>query len=325
MMNRHHIIEIVRHPHLLNEQTLSDIRIILDEYPFFQAARMLWINNLHILDHIRYNNELKLAAIHIPDRAKLYELLHSESEKTLFETSLVTEIAQQNEVVSLNGESTGEDVITKCRPMDKPMAKAVVSDYFDVDDTIDTFLGDKLDFSKLHHKKEEELKPVFPLVEDNMVLPSADLLDYERSDSNFFSLTDSETEINRDEFRSFSAWLKVLRQQPVPKIKDSIVNPPVTAKGEKRNLIDDFLQKGTKSRIRIVGDAAKVGENEDFSLKSLQENEDLMTETLANIYIGQKQFSKAIEIFERLRLKYPEKSIYFARRIKELEEQISNQ
>jgi hypothetical protein len=50
-----------------------------------------------------------------------------------------------------------------------------------------------------------------------------------------------------------------------------------------------------------------------------------MTETLANIFIQQKHFSKAMEIFERLGLKYPEKNIYFARRIKELEEQINNQ
>jgi tetratricopeptide (TPR) repeat protein len=50
----------------------------------------------------------------------------------------------------------------------------------------------------------------------------------------------------------------------------------------------------------------------------LQNNQDLATETLADIYIRQGHTKKAIEIYERLILKYPEKHVYFASRIERL-------
>lgn len=52
---------------------------------------------------------------------------------------------------------------------------------------------------------------------------------------------------------------------------------------------------------------------------SVQENDDLVTETLANIYADQENYEKAINAFEKLKLKYPEKRIYFAGRIKEIQ------
>lgn len=52
--------------------------------------------------------------------------------------------------------------------------------------------------------------------------------------------------------------------------------------------------------------------------------EDLLTESLAKIYIKQKRYYKAIEIIRRLSLKYPEKSIYFADQIRFLEKLVTN-
>ena len=51
--------------------------------------------------------------------------------------------------------------------------------------------------------------------------------------------------------------------------------------------------------------------------------ESLMTETLARIYLEQKQYEKAIQAYKILSLKYPEKSGFFAdqiRAIKEIQE-----
>ena len=61
---------------MLNQDTLDSIKVILDEYPFFDVGRLLWIKNLRVLDHIRYNNELKLAAIF---QTGSYELIFSAS------------------------------------------------------------------------------------------------------------------------------------------------------------------------------------------------------------------------------------------------------
>ena len=90
------------------------------------------------------------------------------------------------------------------------------------------------------------------------------------------------------------------------------------------DLIESFLNNSGNEK-RILPREEKEVTNEDFSTNSVADSEDLMTETLANIHIKQERYEKAIEIFERLSLKYPEKSVYFARRIKEMEDLINNQ
>lgn len=65
-----------------------------------------------------------------------------------------------------------------------------------------------------------------------------------------------------------------------------------------------------------------LGEQEMASWEVLPEY--AFTETLARIYIKQKKYEQAVEIFRSLMLKNPEKSIYFADRIRFLEKVINH-
>ena len=56
----------------------------------------------------------------------------------------------------------------------------------------------------------------------------------------------------------------------------------------------------------------------NMARKSVQESDELVTETLAAIYAQQGNFEKAISFYEKLSLKIPEKSAYFAALIKDL-------
>ena len=78
-------------------------------------------------------------------------------------------------------------------------------------------------------------------------------------------------------------------------------------------LIDNFL----KSTERIIPDKDLKNE-EDLSEKSWSSNDELMTETLAKVFVKQKKFKKAIEAYQILSLKYPEKNSLFANQIKEI-------
>ena len=88
------------------------------------------------------------------------------------------------------------------------------------------------------------------------------------------------------------------------------------------SLIDRFLSsnKGSMRRNSIDETLTENRSHEDVLERSMAEDDELVTETLANIYFQQKNYVKAIQSFKKLSLKYPEKSIYFASRIKEAED-----
>ncbi|MDR1645527.1 MAG: hypothetical protein LBS05_06880 [Tannerellaceae bacterium] len=60
---------------LLNNETLPELKQVVDDYPYFHTARMLYLKNLAILNDVRFGVELKKTAIYIPDRRMLYMLI----------------------------------------------------------------------------------------------------------------------------------------------------------------------------------------------------------------------------------------------------------
>ena len=59
--------------------------------------------------------------------------------------------------------------------------------------------------------------------------------------------------------------------------------------------------------------------NENKAKKSSEDSDELITETLARIYTEQMLYPKAITAYKKLMLKFPEKSLYFAGQIEQLE------
>jgi len=82
---------------------------------------------------------------------------------------------------------------------------------------------------------------------------------------------------------------------------------------EKMDLIDQFIRKPPRFRP-----SRKDHKTLDMSKISEAGDSSIITETLAQVYRQQKHYDKAIQAYEILRLKYPEKSGLFADRILEI-------
>ena len=102
----------------------------------------------------------------------------------------------------------------------------------------------------------------------------------------------------------FSEWAMFLKSKKESSKKNNLDN---------FQLFDDFL----KSTERIIPDK-NFKNKQDLSKKSWSSNDELMTETLAKVFVKQKKFRKAIEAYEILGLKYPEKNSLFANQIKRI-------
>ena len=85
------------------------------------------------------------------------------------------------------------------------------------------------------------------------------------------------------------------------------------------DLIDRFIR--LNPRIEVSRDHAPAPA-EDLSEKHISKSGGFISETLARIYIDQGYYSRAIDIYEKLCLKYPEKSSYFADQINKIEDLI---
>lgn len=83
-------------------------------------------------------------------------------------------------------------------------------------------------------------------------------------------------------------------------------------------LIDRFLKE--EPRIRPKRD---VSSQENLAEKNTTIPEDIGTETLAEIFVKQGLHEKALDIYQKLSLKFPKKSSYFAEKIKSLKNDIN--
>lgn len=83
-------------------------------------------------------------------------------------------------------------------------------------------------------------------------------------------------------------------------------------------IISRFLRKGD---YRIVAEEGEVDGCDVLTEAELDDEDDLVSEELAEIYLSQGLKSQAIEIFRKLSLLNTEKSVYFAEKIEKIEKE----
>ena len=71
------IRELATNPSLLNEETLPELKDLLEKYPFFQLVRLLYVANLYKLHAQNFGVELRKASVFVPDRNALFALTES--------------------------------------------------------------------------------------------------------------------------------------------------------------------------------------------------------------------------------------------------------
>ncbi len=106
--------------------------------------------------------------------------------------------------------------------------------------------------------------------------------------------------------------------------ESSLCAAPIDAGGllsvSSDELIDRFLEE---ENLRIVAEEGEPDEEVRIT-PELAENEELVSESLAEIYLAQGLPDRAVAIYHKLSLLNPEKSVYFAELIDRIEKQKNN-
>jgi len=167
---------------------------------------------------------------------------------------------------------------------------------------------------------EVERESLYDLIPEPIVyqLETADLPELPTKE-----IEEKEETIEPEEL-SFSEWLEYTETEK----SDSEEVETVKLKSKKRQssrsnieLVDHFLsQQSGKPKER-----AEFFNPQKAGAKSLEEDFTVVSETLATIYFQQEKYELAKQSYEALSLKYPEKSVYFAARLKEIDDKLNSE
>ena len=155
----------------------------------------------------------------------------------------------------------------------------------------------------------------------------------ERVESNFVLNTSSEEKKSEDKLveededsLSFVDWLKHVDdgETIAIKTKEEKMAEPV-GKTDKKLGAFELIDKFIKEEPKIARPKVEFYNPVNKAKQSVAEDITFVSETLAKIYVLQGNYIKALQAYENLHLKYPEKRLYFAAQIKNLRKLINQQ
>lgn len=119
---------------------------------------------------------------------------------------------------------------------------------------------------------------------------------------------------------SFTDWLKHASNVNEPAVEENKLDESSSKKAA-ADLIDKFLRE----EPRMSKPKTEFYNPVNMAKQSVAEDITFVSETLAKIFVLQGNYIKALKAYENLRLKYPEKRLYFAAQIKNLRKLINQQ
>ncbi|PKP31963.1 MAG: hypothetical protein CVT99_07075 [Bacteroidetes bacterium HGW-Bacteroidetes-16] len=108
-------------------------------------------------------------------------------------------------------------------------------------------------------------------------------------------------------------------QSPTNILVEPVEKLDAVKEKSKEELLDEFI----KNQPSITRPKAAFYNPLEVAKESIVDQENIISETLATIYYDQGHLQKAIKIYQKLSLKYPEKSTYFAALIQKAEKELN--
>lgn len=306
-MEKETLYKLIEDPALIDRHRVDMLNKLIEQYPYFYGARLYHLIGLKNLESDLFQEELKKVSALSPNRHQLFLTLNPPvQQKPVEEPTTPTPETTEDEVepnVPLfqidDSQDQGVEVVTE-----------IVPEKIDTEETIATEgvlleLGDPK--APRTPKTDEELY-VNPLLY-TLEVPEGFVETDPLAAVGFgrFNREDRETSEGMVESHKVQSTEEETSQE------QTLLN--------QSTLIDRFIEADPrilpKDRIEDL-----PREQIDISLESIKESEDNISELLAEIFYAQGHYKRAIAIYDKLSLKFPDKSAYFAIQIKKIKDQL---
>lgn len=340
-MKREQFINYMLHPEELKGESAVALNSLLKEFPYFQSAQLLYLKTLHNEKSVHYQSQLKIAAAYSANRKSLYFLINGEPQKKekkpdlpetfpiheneVLETMEIQAVEENSQskveiaiALATNEANTTQDnsnepniaeINASILPIQEHIEiKTPESTSEKIPSTAQSIAPEILELNTevmseaLSAKLSNELINLPEKLSDQEknIVPSAPVIAPEIA-----------KEI-RIEHHSFLDWLKISQLQKITTPEQKVVAVDLKPeKEEKKILIEKFIS----TEPRIVPKKQEFYNPINKARQSVMENDFIVSETLAKVYLKQGNFQKALKSYEILSLKFPEKSSYFAAQI----------
>ena len=302
-MNRNDFLSMIENKGPADRHMIGEVNELIHIFPYFQSAYMLLLKGLQNTADVKFENQLRLSAMHIADREVLYYLLKKEPvaeqkpEPEVKIPEIQTITTGDTEQTVIDSGKSSNDLINKIEKSDSEGGKDDAGKDRSILVSVET--GNKDSDATILLIDEES-----GTVEEKIIYMDPGFSGHEQTD-----LLELDLESG-----------KLTESSEAPIIADEeIQKEQKTARQLQSDLIDRFISENPKIEPRKEKSDAPV---EDISKPFIEEKGEFVTETLARIYIRQGYYSRAVNIYEKLSLKFPEKSSYFASQIEKVKELI---
>ncbi|MDN3492856.1 hypothetical protein [Winogradskyella bathintestinalis] len=308
---------LLEHPEAVTASQTEMLSSAIKDFPYFQPLRALYLKGLKQIESYKYNNALKVTAAHTADRSVLFDYITSNS----FNQNKISDQIKQNieHIKSIVVNEVDDISVNKSVTIDDALKEQIKA----TEGVLDPGLFEVKPLPKPTLEIRESR------IEDSILSVDVKNITAEKQLN-----IGKPLEFDKTENHSFTEWLKITSFKPI--VRNDIKKEPDSQTSRASETLIEKQAQEDETAIPLQNKLAIIDKfiNNNPKIKPVSSNapkpklvnndeaisDSLMTETLARIYLEQKNYDKAIQSYKILSLKYPEKSSFFAHQIKLVKE-----